>query len=112
MITSTQKQHPDGFICREIRKFDGADKFQRHDPAGTGLNISPWTEWDYYCFTADRERLIRVFNSLAEYYRNVLPSHLLLWLLLGRQLGAAAWIISHASPKASTNGMTKLTKPG
>ena len=29
------KQHPDGFICREI-KADGADCFERYDPVSTG----------------------------------------------------------------------------
>ena len=32
------KQHPDGFICREI-KADGADCFERYDPTSTGPNI-------------------------------------------------------------------------
>ena len=31
------KQHPDGFICREI-KADGADCFERYDPVSTGPN--------------------------------------------------------------------------
>ena len=29
------QQHPDGFICREI-KADGADCFERYDPVSTG----------------------------------------------------------------------------
>ena len=32
------KQHPDGFICREI-KADGADCFERYDPVSTGPNL-------------------------------------------------------------------------
>ena len=31
------KQHPDGFICREI-KADGADCFEHYDPVSTGPN--------------------------------------------------------------------------
>lgn len=63
------KQHPDGFICREIRERDGADKFQRHDPAGTGPNIFAWAEWEYYLHTGDRARLARVFAPIAAYTR-------------------------------------------
>ena len=35
------KQHPDGFICREIRA-DGSDCFERYDPTSTGPNLLPW----------------------------------------------------------------------
>ncbi len=63
------KQHPDGFICREIRELDGEDKFQRFDPAGTGPNVLPWAEWEYYLHTGDRDRLARVFAPLAAYTR-------------------------------------------
>ena len=41
------KQHPDGFICREI-KADGADCFERYDPTSTGPNLLPWCEMVYY----------------------------------------------------------------
>ncbi len=41
------KQHPDGFICREIR-VDGSDCFSRYDPTSTGPNILPWSEWLYF----------------------------------------------------------------
>jgi hypothetical protein len=63
------KQHPDGFICREIRQSDGSDCFYRHDPASTGPNIMPWTEWEYYLNYGDTERLARVFVPLLAYYR-------------------------------------------
>ena len=36
------RQHPDGFICREIREADGQDMFERFDPASTGPNVLPW----------------------------------------------------------------------
>ena len=39
------KQHPDGFICREI-KGDGADCFERYDPVSTGPNLMPWAEME------------------------------------------------------------------
>lgn len=63
------KQHPDGYICREIRERDGVDKFQRHDPSGTGPNVLPWAEWEYFLHTGDRDRLARVFPPLAAYTR-------------------------------------------
>lgn len=37
------KQHPDGFICREIRA-DGSDCFERYDPTSTGPDLLPWVE--------------------------------------------------------------------
>jgi len=61
------KQHPDGFICREIREADGEDRFQRFDPAGTGPNVLAWSEWEYYRHTGDLERLKRVFAPLVAY---------------------------------------------
>jgi len=62
-------QHPDGFICREVNTFDGRDHFERFDAASTGPNIMPWTEWEHYNDTADRERLARVFPVLVAYHR-------------------------------------------
>jgi hypothetical protein len=62
-------QHPDGFICREIGTFDGKDRFERFDAASTGPNVMPWTEWEHYSDTADRERLSRVFPVLVSYHR-------------------------------------------
>lgn len=63
------KQHPDGFICREIRQSDGTDCFERFDPSSTGPNIMPWSEWEYYLNFNDTERLARVFPSLLAYYQ-------------------------------------------
>ncbi len=62
-------QHPDGFICREISTFDGRDSFERFDAASTGPNVMPWTEWEHYGDTADRERLARIFPVLVAYHR-------------------------------------------
>jgi hypothetical protein len=61
------KQHPDGFICREIRESDGEDRFQRFDPAATGPNVFAWAEWEYFLHTGDRERLARIFAPIAAY---------------------------------------------
>ncbi len=63
------KQHPDGFICREIRESDGGDCFERFDPGSTGPNIMPWAEWEYFLTTGDRERLARVLPVLVAYHR-------------------------------------------
>ncbi len=68
------KQHPDGFICREIRA-DGSDCFGRYDPTSTGPNLLPWAEWLYYTQTGDDSRLNKVFPVLAAYYK---------WLKLNR----------------------------
>ena len=68
------KQHPDGFICREI-KADGADCFERYDPTSTGPNILPWSEMVYYKQFGDRDRLNKVFPVLCAYYK---------WLKLNR----------------------------
>lgn len=63
------KQHPDGFICREIREIDGSDCFCRFDPAATGPNVMPWTEWEYWRIFGDRPRLERVFPVLVAFHQ-------------------------------------------
>ena len=68
------KQHPDGFICREIRA-DGSDCFSRYDPTSTGPNLLPWTEWIYYNQYGDDNRLNKIFPALAAYCK---------WLRLNR----------------------------
>jgi glycogen debranching enzyme len=61
------KQHPDGYICREIDEADGRDVFERFDPSSTGPNLLPWAEWNYFTHTGDHERLARVFPVLLAY---------------------------------------------
>lgn len=68
------KQHPDGFICREI-KADGADCFERYDPTSTGPNILPWSEMVYYKQFGDMERLHQVFPVLCAYYKWLKLNH-------------------------------------
>lgn len=60
-------QHPDGYICREIGETDGSEQFHRFDLASTGPNIFPWTEWEYYQISGDKERLALVFPVLVAY---------------------------------------------
>ena len=61
------KQHPDGYICREINEADGRDVFERFDPSSTGPNVLPWAEWSYFVRFGDRERLGHVFPVLLAY---------------------------------------------
>ena len=68
------KQHPDGFICREIRA-DGSDCFGRYDPTSTGPNILPWSEWLYFTQFGDDNRLNKVFPVLAAYYKWLKLNH-------------------------------------
>jgi hypothetical protein len=63
------KQHPDGFICREIGRAEGDDRFPRFDPSSTGPNVMPWAEWEHYRNFGDRERLARVFPVLCAYHQ-------------------------------------------
>lgn len=62
------KQHPDGFICREI-KSDGFDCFERYDPVSTGPNLLPWSEMVYYKHLGDQDRLNQIFPVLCAYYK-------------------------------------------
>ncbi|MDC0535603.1 glycoside hydrolase, partial [Francisellaceae bacterium] len=64
-----RKQHPDGFICREISQLNGQDLFQRYDPVSTGPNIMPWAEWEYYQRTGDISRLEEIFPVLVSYHQ-------------------------------------------
>jgi hypothetical protein len=63
------KQHPDGFICREISETDGQDTFPRFDPSSTGPNVLTWAEWNYFMKTGDRHRLELVFTPLVAYHQ-------------------------------------------
>ncbi|MCD7943118.1 MAG: glycoside hydrolase [Bacteroides intestinalis] len=68
------KQHPDGFICREI-KANGADCFERYDPVSTGPNLMPWREMIYYHQFGDTERLQKIFPVLCAYYKWLKLNH-------------------------------------
>jgi glycogen debranching enzyme len=63
------KQHPDGFICREIVEEDGRDFFHRHDPNSTGPNVLGWCEWEYFLNFSDRRRLEQVLPVLRAYHQ-------------------------------------------
>ncbi len=59
------KQHPDGYISREINERDGSEQFARFDLSSTGPNIFPWGEWEYFQVSGDLERLAQVFPVLV-----------------------------------------------
>ena len=67
--TFYRKQHPDGFICREISETDGQDTFPRFDPSSTGPNVLAWAEWNYFMKSGDRQRLEAVFPPLVAYHQ-------------------------------------------
>jgi len=63
------KQHPDGFISRELQEWDGQDRFHRFDPVSTGPDVLGWCEWEHYLNFADKARLVEVFPPLFAYHR-------------------------------------------
>lgn len=63
------RQHPDGFICREISEGEGGDQFFRHDPSSTGPNILPWAEWICFENFGDVDRIRKIFPPLLAYHR-------------------------------------------
>ena len=63
------KQHPDGFICREIWGNTGGDCFHRFDPTSTGPNLIPWSELAYYQQFGDLNRIHKIFPVLCGYYQ-------------------------------------------
>lgn len=69
------KQHPDGFICREIWGTTGGDCFHRYDPTSTGPNLIPWSELKYYQQFGELDRIHKIFPVLCGYYQ---------WLRLNR----------------------------
>lgn len=68
-------QHHDGFICREICESQNGEHFSRHDPSATGPNIMPWSEWESYCQTGDKERLEKIFYPLVAYHLWLKENH-------------------------------------
>lgn len=62
-------QHPDGFICREIRESDGSDVWNRYNPMSTGPNVLAWAEWEHFANHGDLDRLRAVYPVLLAYHR-------------------------------------------
>ena len=83
-----RKQHPDGFICREISETDGQDTFHRFDPSSTGPNVLAWAEWNDYLKTGDRQTAgsgLSAPGGLPPMDAHL--SHLAGWLVLVDRLG-------------------------
>jgi glycogen debranching enzyme len=62
-------QLQDGFISREISRFDGSPKFHRHDPSSTGPNVLAWAELEHFRLTQDLNRLKKVFPCILAYHQ-------------------------------------------
>jgi glycogen debranching enzyme len=63
------KQHPDGFIMREITRATGED-FHFGSPADfANPPLFSWVEWQSYLSTGDRSRFVDVLPVLARHYR-------------------------------------------
>lgn len=62
------KQHRDGFICRELAETEEGEQWSPFDPSSTGPDILPWSEWEYFLTTGDRQRLSKVFDPLMGYH--------------------------------------------
>ncbi|OGH56668.1 MAG: hypothetical protein A3G34_05135 [Candidatus Lindowbacteria bacterium RIFCSPLOWO2_12_FULL_62_27] len=63
------KQRENGYIQRCYSESDGRE-VQTPTPDDPGVNppLFAWVEWEYYAFTGDRSRLLRVFPKLEKYF--------------------------------------------
>jgi len=64
-----RKQHPDGFICREYRGYNGAAMWSKGSADAINPPLFAWAEWGYYQLSGDRDRLQEVLPRLIAYYR-------------------------------------------
>ncbi|MCA9968910.1 MAG: hypothetical protein KC425_01785 [Anaerolineales bacterium] len=62
------RQHPDGYMCREMSWETGQELYAPFDPDGTGPAILAWAEWRTYRASGDDARLARVFWPLLAYH--------------------------------------------
>ena len=95
------KQHPDGFICREIGRALGDDRFPRFDPSSTGPNVHGVGRVG----ALPQLRRPRSAGARVPGPARVPPVAARLPDLAGRQptgrrAGAAGWTTSRASPPA------------
>lgn len=63
------KQHPNGFIGRELDPQTGREIHLPFDPNSYAPPIVAWAEWRYFRHTGDEERLKKVFQPLVALYR-------------------------------------------
>lgn len=62
------KQHPDGFICREIDEADGKDITFTSIADTANPPLYSWAEWQHYRYTGDRSRLADALVPIAKHY--------------------------------------------
>ena len=71
------KQHPDGYICRELLEKNGRDFFKTSaDPKAVNPPLFAWAELESFKLTGDVERLRKVLPVLERYAA---------WLEIGRR---------------------------
>jgi len=62
------KQHPDGYICREIREGDGTDYWPTGDAQAVGPPLLAWAELADFELSADTKRLEHVLPFLVKHF--------------------------------------------
>jgi hypothetical protein len=70
------KEHPDGFICREISRATGEDYYFGGIVNSVNPPLLSWVEWQNYLLTGDRGRFRDVLTPLVRNY---------LWLAANRR---------------------------
>ena len=105
------KQHPDGFICREIGRALGDDRFPRFDPSSTGPNVLAWAEWEHYRNFGDGDwpAGARVSRSSAPTTSGCAPIGPGRTAPPGRRVGGPAWTTSPACPPARRTPIRSAT---
>lgn len=64
-----RKQHPDGFICRELSSETGQDRWEKTDPDAIHPPLLAWAELEHYRLTADKARLSRILPILDRHFQ-------------------------------------------
>ena len=62
------KQHPDGFISREINEANGQDIYYKSIADAANPPLFSWAEWRHYQFTGDSSRFADVLVPIAKHY--------------------------------------------
>ena len=70
------KEHPDGFLCREINRATGQDQYFGGIQNAINPPLFSWVEWQNYLQTGDRSRFRDILPPLVKQY---------LWLKANRR---------------------------